>query len=241
MKRDEEDVFSPAVQPAGPPLAMAPAGPTAAWTAQGVIGALEPLVVDKRLERLRGVLSERVASVTVVLDNPHDPHNGSAVLRSCDAFGVQRVHVVTESEEFLASRMVALGSQRWVDVIQHTTANSAVEQLRSEGYQILVTHPEGKLSVDDLKNIPRAALVLGNEHAGVGETLTEAADNTIAIPMCGFVESLNVSVSAAILVQAATSGRSGDLSPEQRDNLYARWLRNSVPRSEEVLSSLEAS
>jgi tRNA (guanosine-2'-O-)-methyltransferase len=248
MKREDDDVFEPTPAlvsrgaPGGPsldPLDDPPPGPTSAWTARGVIEALEPLTLPERRERLRQTLGKRLDSVTVVLDSPHDPHNGSAVLRSCDAFGIQRVHVVRSHEAFAASRMVAKGSQRWVDIIDHSSVEAAVDLLRRSGFRLLVTHPEGRLVPEDLPRLGRVALVLGNERDGVSEELTRACDDTLRIPMCGFVESLNVSVTAAILAHAACHGRPGDLSERRAQNVYARWLRNSVPRADEVLGALE--
>ncbi len=243
MKRDDPDVFSPETTKSGAPGAYRPAlppGPTSAWSAPGVIGALEPLLTETRRERLKTTLERRLASVTLVLDNPHDPHNGSAVLRSCDAFGLQRLHVLCEHEPFLTSRQVAKGTQRWVDVFEHATSERLLDSLGNEGFRIVVTHPCGNLSLDDLPSLERVALVLGNEHSGVSAKLTEAAHDSVAIEMRGFVESLNVSVSAALILQAATKGRSGDLTTPERENIYARWLRNSVPRADEILTALEA-
>jgi tRNA (guanosine-2'-O-)-methyltransferase len=135
--------------------------------------------------------------------------------------------------------MVAKGSQRWVDIVEHEEATSAIDLLRASGFSILVTHPEGRLTPEDLPQIGKVALVLGNERDGVSDALTQAADDTVRIPMCGFVESLNVSVTAAILAQAACRGRTGDLSKERSENVYARWLRISVPRADEVLGALD--
>lgn len=242
MKRDDPDVFSPHTEIAActaenvpsPPLP----GPSLNWSAQGVIEALEPLLTDERQERLLDVVSNRLSSVVAVLDNPQDPHNGSAIIRSCDAFGIQNLHLLCERKEFLTSRNVAKGTHRWVDMINHTSAPPLIEGLRDQGYSIVVTHPEGRLGLEDLAKIDRLALVLGNEHEGVSPALSEAADDTVRIEMSGFVESLNVSVSAALCLHAATTGRSGDLTSEERDNVYARWLRSSVPRSDEVLSAM---
>jgi tRNA (guanosine-2'-O-)-methyltransferase len=216
-------------------------GPHPDWTAQGVIERLEPLTLPKRRARLRTILPHRLTSVTVLFDNAHDPYNGSAVLRSCDAFGIQRVHVLSENKEFTASKIIAKGSERWVDVIEHTDPQVAITLLKNSGYKLLASHPQGNLTPADLAGEERIALLLGNEIEGLGRFLTEAADDTVRIPMCGFVESLNVSVSAAILLQAATSGRQGDLSPEEQEITYARWLRHSVPRADEVLNSFSPS
>ncbi len=243
MHREDDDVFEPTPalsteEMTNPVLREPDPGPHPAWTALGVIRALEPLSTEQRCERLKSILSERTGSVTVIFDHPHDPHNGSAVLRSCDAFGVQRVHVVCGDEQFAASRMVSKGSERWVDLIHHESPDIAADLLKNRGFRLLVTHPEGRLTPSDLSTLDKVALILGNERDGVSPELAARADDTIRIPMRGFVESLNVSVTAAILVQAACDGRPSDLSEEERQNIYARWLRKSVPRADEVLRAL---
>lgn len=200
-----------------------------------VIALLEPLVTQQRRARLAEVLAQRLDSVTLVMDAPHDPHNGAAVLRSCDAFGVTRVHVVERHERFLAGRAVALGAQRWVEVLKYGEAASAVQRLRADGFALVATHPRGELGLSDLARFARLALVLGNEHAGIGSDLASSCAAGVRVPMRGFVESLNLSVTAAILVQAATAGRPGDLSPERRRTLYAAGLVQSVPRARDVL------
>ncbi|MCH2110383.1 MAG: RNA methyltransferase [Polyangiaceae bacterium] len=245
MKREEnDDVFEPepiaVVTEVAKTSPRAMPGPTTAWSAEGVIAVLEELVVSERRERLQKALSARKRDVTVVMDHPHDPHNASAVLRSCDAFGVQEVHVLVDHEVFAASRMVAKGSQRWVDVVEYRDAQQLADQLHQENYQLLITHPEGELTLEDLPDLEKVALLMGNERDGICPELAAHADGKIRIPMCGFVESLNVSVSAAILVQAATSQRTGDLGDLEKQELYARWLRATVPRADEILLASEA-
>jgi tRNA (guanosine-2'-O-)-methyltransferase len=203
-----------------------------------IVAALEPLVTERRRERLRAVLGARLASVVVVMDAPHDPHNGAAVLRSCDAFGVQWVHVVARTEPFSASNAVAKGAERWVDVVEHTTTAEAVRALRAGEHRLVGAHPEGELVPADLAGIARLALVLGNEHDGISEELAAACAARVRVPMRGFVDSLNVSVTAAVLLGAATAGRRGDLEPLTLRRLYARGLVLSVPRSLDVLRAM---
>ncbi len=210
------------------------------WTPRGVAEALEAHVTPARSRRVRDVVDQRVGSVTVLMDAPHDPHNGGAVLRSCEAFGVQRLHVVPRVESFAISTTVTRGSEKWVDVILHATASAAVARLRDEGFELVATHPDGTLAPEDLAGIERLALVLGNERDGIRDDLERAATRTVRVPMRGFVESLNLSVSAAILLRAATLGRPGDLSQEERERLYARGLYTSVLRSKEILAALGA-
>lgn len=200
-----------------------------------IAAELQELVRPERREKLRRAIDARLHAVTVVMDAPYDPHNGAAVLRSCDAFGLAGMHVVERNTSFLAAKTVARGSERWVDVQTYPTVEPAVSTLRAQGYQLVATHPSGALVPDDLAKLPRVALVLGNERDGIGADLSAACDITVRIPMRGFAESLNVSVTAAILLDHATSGRPGDLSEEERDFLYARALVLSVPHAAEFL------
>jgi tRNA (guanosine-2'-O-)-methyltransferase len=115
-----------------------------------------------------------------------------------------------------------------------------VRYLKARGYTLVATHSHGNLLPEDLQNLERCALIMGNEHDGIREELTRAADESVRIPMRGFVESLNVSVSAAVLLEAATRDRPGDLPPVSRLRLYAEGLFKTVPRAREVLEGTEA-
>jgi tRNA (guanosine-2'-O-)-methyltransferase len=201
-----------------------------------VIRLLEPLVLDRRRERLLAVIDSRLASVTVVFDAPHDPFNGAAVVRSCEAFGVQTVHVVERNEKFLTAGSVARGAQKWVDVVTHSNVGGAVKKLREEGMELVGAHPEGELLPEDLAKIPRLAIVLGNERDGIAEELDAACSRRVRVPMRGFIDSLNVSVTAAILLERSTRARPGDLTPAQRRRLYARGLYFSVQKADSVLT-----
>jgi len=229
LRRDSENVFEP--MPVADPW-------HSDWTIEGVIRTLEPLVGDERKARLSEVVEGRLGSVTVLLDQPRDPHNGAAVLRTCDALGVQRVYVVPGEDGFAASSNITTGAERWVDTLRMATPARAVNELRRQGFALVATHPMGELVPEDLTQFSRLALVMGNEHQGIRSELAEAADARVRVPMRGFVESLNLSVCAAILLTEATRGRTGDLDDEERLHLYARWLFQSVSRASEVLSGL---
>jgi len=209
-----------------------------ATRAAEVVRLLEPIVTPARQARIHEVIARRLASVAVLFDAPHDPHNGAAVIRSCEAFGVQRLHVVERKERFLAAASVARSAEQWIDVICHKTTDSAVVAARHSNLELVAAHPEGELLPEDLASIPRVAIVLGNERDGIAEELAERCSRRVRVPMRGFVESLNVSVTAAILLASATLGRTGDLDEEARLRLYARGLYHSVPRAREVLDQL---
>jgi len=202
-----------------------------------VVRLLEPFVQEKRRERLREVIDARLASVGVVFEAPHDPHNGAAVVRSCEAFGVQTLHVVESREPFLAAASVARGAQKWIDLVAHAHPKTAIAAARAEGWELIATHPDGELLPEDLAEVPSLAIVLGNERDGIGPELAAACTRRVRVPMRGFVESLNVSVTAAILLSAATTHRGGDLSEEARLKLYARGLYLSLPNAERLLAA----
>ncbi len=211
-----------------------------AWTPAGVIETLEPLAVDERRERLWSVIRGRIGSVTVLMDAPHDPHNAAAILRSCDGLGIPRVHLVPREEDFAVGRTVAKGAERWIEVVPHRSPEVALAALHEQGFTTVATHPEGNLAPEDLARLPRVALILGNEHDGLRDALHQGAKDSVRIPMLGFVESFNVSVAAAVLLYAATRGRSGDLPEAEQMRFYARALVRSVPRSLEVLDAARA-
>jgi tRNA (guanosine-2'-O-)-methyltransferase len=202
-----------------------------------VIETLEPLTVDERRERLWSVVRSRIGSVTVLMDAPHDPHNAAAVLRSCDGLGIPRVHVVPRAEEFAVGRTVAKGAERWIEIVRHRTPEVALQALHAQGFTTVATHPEGNLAPEELASLPRVAIILGNEHDGLRDALHEGAKNSVRIPMRGFVESFNVSVAGAVLLYAATRGRTGDLSETEQARCYARARVRSVPRALEVLEA----
>ena len=161
----------------------------------------------RRRERIQAVIDARLDCVTVAFDAPHDPHNGAAVIRSCEAFGVQTLHVVERRESFLAASSVARGAEKWIDVVCYKEASAAIAKLREGGRSLVAAHPDGDLLPEDLAGIPSFALILGNERDGIADDLAAACDRRVKVPMRGFIDSLNVSVTAAIVLGAATRGR----------------------------------
>ena len=201
-----------------------------------VCAALEPMLTEARRRRIAEVIAARSSSVVPVLEGLIDPHNVAAVLRSAEAFGLQEVHLIRGPLPFLASQRVAQGTQRWVDVVEHASAADCVSGLRARGYRVYVAAMDGDVPPDALAALPRVAVVFGNEHAGVSDDLRELADGTYTIPMRGFVQSLNVSVAAALTMFAAMRDRPGDLSGEQRLLLRARFCMASVPQAHEIVA-----
>ena len=191
---------------------------------------------DRRHARIAGVLSRRQPDLTVVLENVHDPHNVSAILRSCDAAGVLRAHAVYTFEEPPAgafARTTSASAAKWVPVEQHESVEHCYATLREEGFSILVTAlGERSRSLFDWDLTAPVALVFGNEMRGVSEEALTLADGVIAIPMAGFVQSLNVSVACAVCLFEAFRQRllagayeTPKLSAEQLLALEQDWLQ----------------
>ena len=216
MRADDPDVIE---IEGPPPLEHAP---------DVVIEALSAVVTPQRLQRIEEVVANRTDHLAIVLDRIADPHNSSAVLRSADAFGVQAVHVIVGDHGFRASRGVSKGTHRWLDVTRYEHADACARRLKRDGFAIYVAAMGAKTTPDDLRDVPRVAVVFGNEHRGVSPQMRELADGAFSIPMRGFVESLNVSGAAAITMQALARDGRPRLDARRREELRARFLMNSV-------------
>jgi tRNA (guanosine-2'-O-)-methyltransferase len=200
-----------------------------------VIEALSPVVTPERLQRIEEVVGSRTDDLVLVLDGIADPHNSSAVLRSADAFGVQSVHVIVGEHGFRASRGVSKGTHRWLDVVRYESAQACACRLKQDGYAIYVAAMGAETQPEDLHDRSRLAVVFGNEHRGVSPDMQSFADGTFSIPMRGFVESLNVSVAAAITMQALARDGRPRLRAERQRELKARFLMNSVKNADQVI------
>jgi len=200
-----------------------------------VIDALARFATDERKARIESVIAGRTRRIIPVLERLSDPHNTAAVLRSADAFGAQEVHVVETAERFVASTRVAKGSERWLDLVCHASTDVCVDALQARGYRVLVAAMDGEMEPAGLAALGRVAVVFGNEHAGVSAAMRARADGAYRIPMRGFVESLNVSVAAAITLSAALAGVVGDLDEGDREQLRARFLLQSIDHAEQIV------
>jgi tRNA (guanosine-2'-O-)-methyltransferase len=240
MRRDLPEVQPIVPRDARPAL---PASP------REVLDALWPLLTEQRRARIDAVVAARTRRVIPVLERLSDPHNVAAVLRSAEAFGAVEVHVVETEERFVASARVSKGTDRWLDVVRHGDAAVCARHLRARGYRVLVASMEGDVTPDALPHLGKVAVVFGNEHAGVSGAMRACADGGYRIPMYGFVESLNVSVAAAITLHAALGrGRHGETgtalhgdAAHALDDVDREWLRAhyamlSVDRAEEIVA-----
>lgn len=209
------------------PLTMGP--PLLEEASDKVIARESPKVMPERLQVLKRVAYARIPSVALVLDALGDPHNVAAILRSGDALGVQQFHFVagdTERErQPRARKKVSKGVDKWLDVHWHREVDACVSSLRSQGFSLWGASMEGTQGPEVLQPLPRVALVFGNEHRGVRPALRASLDGVFSVPMRGFVESLNVSVAAALSTYLACVGRPS-VDREAGDVMLARFLLN---------------
>lgn len=201
---------------------------------QAIVELLRPIVDERRAARIDEVAASRLAGVLVVLEDLHDPHNGGAVLRSCEAMGLREVHIIASRERFRVSDKVTQGADKWLDVVEHPSTDSALDQLRQRGFTLAAAVPGASTQLTELDPLKPTALLMGNEHAGLSEQARARCDVEFAIPLHGFSESLNLSVATAICTCSLTSrrrqalGRSGDLDDARLWDLRARYYLRDV-------------
>ena len=211
---------------------------------------LRSFLTPRRLARFEEVLSHRTNFLTVVLEDLYDPHNSSAVIRSCDIHGVQNLHVVENRHTFDSRRGVTMGADKWIDICRYNTPevnNTEVcfERLRKAGYEIRAASPhENSGLLPDVKIQRPMAIVFGSEKDGLSDYAMENVDGFIKIPMFGFSESLNISVSAATCLYDLTSklragGQDPGLSPADRRRIEFQWLTSSVTAWREILERFQ--
>lgn len=210
-----------------------------------LITYLSQFVTAPRLEKMNRVLNFRTRYLTVVLEDIYQPHNASAVLRSCDGFGIQDVHIIENRNSYRVNPGVELGTSQWLSLHRYNSGEQntfeAVRRLQNEGYRIVATSPHADDT--DLEDFDlsrgKTALFFGNELDGLSPALLEQADEYMKIPMFGFVESFNISVSCALtlhhLVHKLHTGE-GDwrLGSSEREELLLQWLRTSIKNWETI-------
>jgi tRNA (guanosine-2'-O-)-methyltransferase len=167
---------------------------------------LESYLTENRRARFKKVLAQRTKYFTVATEDVYQLHNTSAVIRSCDVFGIQEVNIVEEVNSKRIDREIAMGAQKWVDLNRYHTTKSCIEDLKSKGYQIVATSPHAEdCDLIDFDITKRSCFFFGRETEGLSQQVLDQADCFLKIPMVGFTESLNISVSAAIILQHVTS------------------------------------
>lgn len=203
---------------------------------------LEGFLTSQRKARFLEVLARRTRYITVALEDVFQLHNASAVIRSCDVFGLQEAHLIEARFGRRLDKKIAMGAQRWVDIHRHATTADCLRTLKSRGFRIVATSPrEGSLTPDDFPLDRPLALFLGTEKEGLSQEVMEQADHTIHIPMQGFTESLNISVAAAILLYRLTQRLRQSEIPwglSEADQLEKRldWTKKTIKSSEDIIA-----
>ena len=205
---------------------------------------LEGFVTDKRKNLFRNILQDRTRHFTVVLEDIYQQHNASAVIRSCDIFGIQDVHVIENKYKSKVSRHIAKGSQKWLTFNRYNEDKNntidCLENLKSKGYQVIATTPHNDSCVlHDFDITKKSAFVFGVEKAGVSDDVKKNADGFLKIPMVGFTESLNISVAAAIVLENLShklrnSTLDWALTVEEQQILYASWIEKTIKNVDEI-------
>jgi tRNA (guanosine-2'-O-)-methyltransferase len=210
-----------------------------------LIKYMEGFVSERRKGRLQEVLAERTRHMTVVLEDVYQAHNASAVLRSCDCFGVQDVHFIENRNKFKISEDVSMGSTQWLTIKKYNEDENntvkCIRELKSKGYRIIATTPhKDDRTISELDVTKPFALVFGTEIDGISETVFEMADEFVKIPMYGFTESFNISVSAALCMYELTTrireqNISYQISEAHKEEIYLEWLKASVAKSDLII------
>ncbi len=202
---------------------------------------LETYLTENRKTRFEKVLAQRTKHFTVATEDVYQLHNTSAVMRSCDVFGIQEVHIVEEVNSKRIDGEIAMGAQKWVDLNRYHTTKSCIEDLKKKGYQIVATTPH----VDDCDLIDfditkKSCFFFGRETEGLSQHVIDNADCFLKIPMVGFTESLNISVSAAIILQHVTAQlRKSDiiwqLTEEELIEKRFDWIKKTIKNYDAIV------
>lgn len=203
---------------------------------------LETYLTPQRKARFDAVLPNRTKHFTVATEDVYQLHNTSAVIRSCDVFGIQEVHIVEERNSKRIDREIAMGSQKWVDLKRYHTVGDCVNNLKDNGYQIVATTPHHNDQVlADFDITKKSCFFFGRETEGLSQAVLDVADCYLKIPMVGFTESLNISVSAAIILQDVTNKlRQSDvkwqLSEQEQLEKRLDWISKTLKSYDEIVA-----
>lgn len=210
-----------------------------------ILEYLSAFITERRRQKMLEVLNRRTRHLCVVLENIYQTQNASAVLRSCECFGIQDVHVIENQNPFDIHPDIALGADKWLSIHAHTGPGSAsalcLNSLKQKGYRIVATSPHrDDCSLEQLDISQPLALVFGTELRGLSQEATALADAYLRIPMVGFTESFNISVAAGISL-FHLSGRirkevpDWGLTQEEKQTLLLKWIKNSLKNPEQLI------
>ncbi len=216
-----------------------------ALTPQEIQSLMAEFLTTERVERIAKTVDGRTCDVAVVLEGVSDLGNLSAVMRSAEAMGVQRAHVIQLSEKFKAANRVSKGADKWLDVEKWHGTLACTRELKRQGYQIVATHLDERAKpISEIDFTRPTAIVFGNEKDGITPEMIAEADHTMIIPMQGFVQSFNISVAAAIAIyhiyleRMKAFGKMGNLSETEKEILKAEFCLRSNDKPERLLREI---
>ncbi|MBT4918858.1 MAG: RNA methyltransferase [Flavobacteriaceae bacterium] len=198
-------------------------------------------LTERRKELFKEVCSKRTKHFTVVTEDVYQLHNTSAVMRSCDVFGIQELHVIEEKLGKKIDREIAMGAQKWVNIHRHHSTDVCIDVLKKEGYQIIATSPHNKATeLSEFDITKKSAFFFGKEKDGLSNTVLNNADGFLKIPMYGFTESLNISVSAAIILQSVVtrlkdSNIDWKLTESEKKELIFHWTKMTIKSADQII------
>jgi tRNA (guanosine-2'-O-)-methyltransferase len=207
-----------------------------------LLAYLEGYLTAGRKARFSEVLSRRTRFLTVALEDVYQLHNASAVIRSCDVFGIQDAHLIEGRFGQRVDKNIAMGAQQWVDTHRYACSADCIKALRSRGYRIVATTPStSAVALHEFNLDQPAALFFGTEKEGLTPEVLGMADEAIYIPMAGFTESLNISVAAAIILQELStrlrqSGLPWQLSGDEILEKRYDWACKTIKSSDEIIA-----
>lgn len=206
-------------------------------SSKDIIQALQDRVTPERLKRIETVLAQRTSHASIVLEGIYDRGNASAVMRSAEAFGFYQLHMIELQEKFKESKRVTQGAHKWLDIYKWKSTKECVEKLRQQKRKIYVTHlSETAKPLGDIDLAEPFAICFGNEKDGATEELISLADESVYIPMKGFVQSFNISVAAAICFYHLSQAlKDKPISQTEQQELKAYYLMQSVENWESYL------
>lgn len=212
---------------------------------QELLTYLEHFITEERKERFLQVISARTNHFTVAMEDVFQMHNTSAVVRTCEVFGVQQAHSIEGRFGKRLDAKIAMGAQKWVDVFRYNDTQSCIDALRAQGYQIVATTPhKDAYFLNDFDISKKSAFFFGTEKEGLSQQVLSQADTYLKIPMVGFTESLNISVAVAIVLQQLTdklrrSQVAWQLTDEERLSTLINWTKKSIRNVKDVLKRYE--
>ena len=212
---------------------------------QELLTYLEHFITEERKERFLQVISARTNHFTVAMEDVFQMHNTSAVVRTCEVFGVQQAHSIEGRFGKRLDAKIEMGAQKWVDVFRYNDTQSCIDALRAQGYQIVATTPhKDAYFLNDFDISKKSAFFFGTEKEGLSQQVLSQADTYLKIPMVGFTESLNISVAVAIVLQQLTdklrrSQVAWQLTDEERLSTLINWTKKSIRNVKDVLKRYE--